>query len=79
MLQVLLMERECDVAITTKVNTVRSAMCNKECVLQLGQTAFHFAARKGCLLCLKLLFAAAECTQSLNSLPPVDKVVIRIM
>ena len=79
MLQVLLMERECDVTITTKVSTVRSAMCNKECVLQARETAFHFAAKKGHLLCLKLLFVAAECTQSLDSLPPVDKVVIRIM
>ena len=79
-LQVLLMERECDVAIATKVNTVvYISMYSTECVLQLGQTAFHFAAKKGCLLCLKLLFVAAECTQSLNSLPPVDKVVIRIM
>ena len=81
-LQVLLMERECDVALTTKVNILLStSVCivATECGLQLGQTAFHFAAKRGSLLCLKLLFAAAECTQSLNSLPPVDKVFIQIM
>ena len=80
MLQVLLMERECDVTITTKVNTIIcTTSVAMECVLQAGQTAFHFAAKKGCLLCLKLLFAAAECTQSLNSLSFVDKVTVWIM
>ena len=49
-------------------------MCSTECVLQLGQTAFHSAARKGQLLCLKLLFAAAECSKSLDSLKAADKV-----
>ena len=79
-LQVLLMERSCDVAMTTKVNNVTYIVMNSmECVLQLSQTSFHFAAKKGYLLCLKLLFVAAECTQSLNSLPTVDKVIVRNM
>ena len=46
--------------------------------MQLGQTAFDFAARKGHLPCLKLLFAAAQCSQSLNSIPKDDKVSIQI-
>ena len=48
-----------------------------ECVLKLGQTAFHFAARKGQLLCLKLLFAAAKCSKSLDSLKAADKVICK--
>ena len=42
--------------------------------LQQGHTAFHLAARNGHLSCLKLLFAAAEASHSLPSLPKMDKV-----
>ncbi|XP_065910261.1 uncharacterized protein [Dysidea avara] len=56
-LQVLLMVEECDVTI---YNHAR-------------QTAFHLAVRKGHLTCLELLFVAAQCSQSLDSLLKIDK------
>ena len=43
-------------------------------LLQHKKTAFHLAAKGGHLLCLQLLFAAAESRGLLRFLPKIDKV-----